>query len=67
MMASREACHHFLVSFLGVEDDSEFPGLSLFIGCFLQMEKMTTSWEAPGLLSSTRFFLKCELIGCITT
>jgi hypothetical protein len=28
---------------------------------------MTTDWEAPGLLSSTEFFLKCELIGCITT
>jgi hypothetical protein len=37
MMVGREACHHFLVNFLGVEDDDEPPGLSLFLGLFPQM------------------------------
>jgi hypothetical protein len=56
MMMGREACHHFLVNFLGVEDDDEPLGLLLSLGFFPQMEKMTTSWEAPGSLSSPRFF-----------
>jgi hypothetical protein len=34
MIVGREACHHFLVNFLGVEDDNEPPGLSLFLGFF---------------------------------
>jgi len=42
-MARREACRHFLVSFLSVEDDDEPSGSSLSIGFFLQMEKMMTS------------------------
>jgi hypothetical protein len=37
MMVGWEACHHFLVNFLGVEDDDEPPGLSLFLGFFPQM------------------------------
>jgi hypothetical protein len=67
MIVDRKACHHFLVNFLGVEDDNEPPGSSLSLGFFPQMEKMTTSWEASDSLSSPRFFFKCELIGCITT
>jgi hypothetical protein len=43
MTVRREACHHFLVSFLSVEDDDEPPDSSLSIGFFLQMEKMMTS------------------------
>jgi len=42
-MGGREACHHFLVSFSGVENDDELRGLSLSLGFFPQMEKMTTS------------------------
>jgi hypothetical protein len=67
MTTSREACHHFLVSFSSVEDDEEPPSLTLFLGFFPQMEKMTTSWEALSLLSSLGFFLKCELTSCTTT
>jgi hypothetical protein len=67
MTVGREACHHFLVNFLGVEDDDDPFGSSLSLGFFPQMEKMMTSWEAPGSLSSPRFFFKCELIGYITT
>jgi len=67
MAASQEACCHFLVIFLGVEDDDEPPGSLSSFGFFPQMEKMTTSWEAFDLLSSPRFFLKCELTGYITT
>jgi len=37
MTVGREACHHFLVNFLGVEDDDEPLGLSLSLGFFLQM------------------------------
>jgi hypothetical protein len=38
------------------------------LGFFPQTkEKMTTSWKAPGSLSFLGFFLKCELIGYITT
>ncbi len=32
-----EACHHFLVNFLGVKDDDEPPDLSLSLGFFPQM------------------------------
>ncbi len=56
MTASREACRHFLVSFSNVEDNDELPSSSLSIGFFPQMEKMTTNWDAPNLLSSPRFF-----------
>ncbi len=34
---NQEACCHFLVFFLGVEDDNEPPGLSSSLGFFLQM------------------------------
>ncbi len=37
MTVGREACHHFLVNFLGVKDDDEPPGLSLSLGFFPQM------------------------------
>ncbi len=37
MTVGQEACHHFLVNFLGVEDDDEPPGLSLSLGFFPQM------------------------------
>jgi hypothetical protein len=67
MTVDREACRHFLLNFLGVKDDDEPHGSSLSLGFFLQMEKMTTNWEAPYSLSSPRFFFKCELISCITT
>jgi hypothetical protein len=43
MTMSREAYCHFLVFFLGVEDDDEPPGSSLSLGFFPQMENMTTS------------------------
>jgi hypothetical protein len=34
MIAGREACHHFLVNFLGVEDDDEPLNSSLSFGFF---------------------------------
>jgi hypothetical protein len=37
MTVGREACHHFLVNFLGVEDDDVPPELSLSLGFFPQM------------------------------
>jgi len=49
------------------DDDNKPPNSSSSFGFFPQMENMTMSWEAPGSLSSLGFFLKCELIGCITT
>jgi len=67
MMTSQEARHHFLVFFSGVEDDEKPFGSSSSFGFFPQVQKMRTSWEAPGSLTFLGFFLKCELIGCITT
>jgi hypothetical protein len=67
MTTSSKACRHFLVFFLGVEDDDKPLNLLSSFGFFPQTEKMTTSWETPGSLSTHGFFLKCELIGYITT
>jgi len=67
MTASREAYRHFLIFFSSAEDDDEPPDSSLFLGFFLQMEKITMSWEAPSSLSFLGFFFKCELTSCITT
>ncbi len=61
MTASREACRHFLVSFSNVKDD-------LIVSWFFSSNgKYDDQLGGPGSLSSPRFFLKCELIGCITT
>jgi hypothetical protein len=43
MMGGQKACRHFLISFSGVENDDEPRGLSLSLGFFPQMEKMTIS------------------------
>jgi len=43
MTASREAYRHFLIFFSSAEDDDEPPDSSLFLGFFLQMEKITMS------------------------
>ncbi len=67
MMASPEACRHFLVFYLSAENDNEPGGSLSSLGFFPQMQKMTTSWEVFNLLSSLGFFLKCEFIGCIIT
>ncbi len=45
MMASWEARYHFLVFFLGAEDNNEPGGSSSSLGFFPQMQKMTRSWE----------------------
>jgi hypothetical protein len=58
MMASWEACHHFLVFFSCAEDNNKPPGSSSSFDFFPQMQKMTTSWEALSLLSSPWFFFQ---------
>ncbi len=60
MTTSKEAHCHFLVFFLGVKNDDKLPNLLSSLRFFPQMQKMTTSWEAPGLLSSLGFFLRCK-------
>jgi hypothetical protein len=67
MMTSQEARHHFLVFFSSVEDDEKPFGSSSSLGFFPQVQKMMTSYEALDSLTFLGFFLKCELIGCITT
>jgi hypothetical protein len=67
MTMSQEAHCQILVFFSGVEDNDEPLGLSSSFGFFPQMQKMSTSWEVPDSLSSPRYFLKRQLIGCITT
>jgi hypothetical protein len=67
MIMSLHGSSSFFCFFLGAEDDNKPPNLSSFVSFFLQMQKMKTSWEAFGSLSSPGFFLKCEFNGYITT
>jgi hypothetical protein len=53
MITSREACHHLLVFFLGIEDDNKPGGLSSSLGFFPQVQKMTKSQDldlSPSLI-----------------
>ncbi len=56
MTANQEACRHFLVFFSSVEDNDKPATCHRLLVFFPQMSKMTTSWEAPGSLSSLGVF-----------
>jgi hypothetical protein len=60
-------CHLLHLRKKKQRNDDELGRLTVICYIWKKIQKMTTSWEAPNLMSSPGFFFNYELSDCITT